>query len=82
MATTTHSHYLIRTSILSPVVVELNDNRSGGPAVMVVGTAPPGVGIGPHPGPGVILTPLTRVEEDGLPRLIQSFGLCTHKNTT
>lgn len=60
------------TCILPPVVVEFNDESCGGPLVMVIWTTPPGIGIGSHPGPGVLQTPLTGVEEDGLSRIVQS----------
>ena len=42
---------------------------------MVVWTTPPGIGIGPHPGPWLIQTPLTGVEEYRLPCLVQSSRL-------
>ena len=42
---------------------------------MVVWTTPPGIGIGPHPGPGLLQTPLTGVEEYRFPCLVQSSRL-------
>ena len=45
------------------------------PVVMVIRATPPGIGILCHPLPRIFHPPLTSVEENGLPRCVQSLRL-------
>ena len=60
------------TCIHSSGMVQLNDESSGGPLVVVVRPSPPGIGKWSYPRPWIVLTPFTCTEQDGLTSLVQS----------
>ena len=76
-----HSSVLLHTPtcIHSPGMVQLNDESSGGPLVVVVRPSPPGIGKWSYPRPWIILTPFTCTEQDGLTSLVQSPRLRERK---